>query len=42
MYTLKQGKIAELRHYLDLMTILYQLGVAPKLGAIAENRPPAM
>jgi steroid delta-isomerase-like uncharacterized protein len=31
--TVKNGKISELRHYFDLMTVLGQIGAIPSLGA---------
>lgn len=38
--TLKNGKIAEERHYFDLLTILRQLGVVPLAGVTAPGVSP--
>jgi steroid delta-isomerase-like uncharacterized protein len=34
--TLKDGKIAESRHYFDLLTVLSQIGVVPMIGASGQ------
>jgi steroid delta-isomerase-like uncharacterized protein len=34
--TIRNGKIVELHHYFDMLTILTQLGVAPMMGAGAQ------
>jgi steroid delta-isomerase-like uncharacterized protein len=37
--TFDGGLISEIRHYFDLMTILQQIGVAPRLGAAPQPTP---
>jgi steroid delta-isomerase-like uncharacterized protein len=36
--TFDNGKISEMRHYFDLMTVFEQLGLAPKMGT-AQPQP---
>jgi len=36
LFTLKDGKIVENRHYFDLLTVMSQLGIAPMAGTTAQ------
>ncbi len=39
LFTIKNNKITETRHYFDLLTILGQLGVAPMIGIPTAPQP---
>jgi steroid delta-isomerase-like uncharacterized protein len=37
LFTLKNAKIVETRNYFDVMTVLTQLGVSPKIGTVGAH-----
>lgn len=41
LFTVKQGKIVEIRNYFDVLTLLAQLGAAPSLTTAGRPRVPA-